>query len=296
MPAFQEGFINVGENDEYPNLITDPSMEDLLDGMNFSLAGGGGDSGFSTMGDNATSVLLELPDEMKFGNKNVLVIVAYVNLMWISLLGNSIVLGKLFYRKNRSRVHFMLLHLCIADLLVTVIEMPLQIVWKSTVQWRAGDALCRLLGGLRVVGLYLSAFILIAISIDRFMSVWDPLSTVTRATCRAKVMVFTAWFLSFACASPQLTVWSLRTHPQFTWYQQCVTFEAFSSHSAEMAYGLWISLLMYGFPLITIIICYLGIWLRISYYSKQTQQQGPNVTKIGKVRQADRVDLNVHVT
>ena len=73
----------------------------------------------------------DLPDEMKFGVRNVVVIVAYVNLMWISLLGNCIVLWKLFYRKNRSRVHFMLLHLCISDLLVTVIEMPLQVIILS---------------------------------------------------------------------------------------------------------------------------------------------------------------------
>jgi gonadotropin-releasing hormone receptor len=73
---------------------------------------------------NATPLL---PDEMKFGTNNVVVIVTYVNLMWISLLGNYIVLWKLYYRKNRSRVHFMLLHLCIADILVTLIEMPLQV-------------------------------------------------------------------------------------------------------------------------------------------------------------------------
>ncbi|GAU91723.1 hypothetical protein RvY_03928-2 [Ramazzottius varieornatus] len=222
---------------------------------------------------NGTILPKELPAEMKFGIRNVMVIVTYANLMWISLLGNCIVLWKLYYRKNRSRVHFMLLHLCIADLLVTVIEMPLQIGWKSTVEWVAGDVFCRLFGYLRVIGLYLNAFLLIAISIDRFMSVWDPLSTVTRATYRAKAMVCISWFLSLVCAIPQLNVWSLRSHPEFPWYHQCVTFGAFETRAAELAYGWFITILMYGLPLIAIIVCYAGIWFRISYYSKWRGQQ-----------------------
>ncbi|XP_055351241.1 adipokinetic hormone/corazonin-related peptide receptor variant I-like [Paramacrobiotus metropolitanus] len=213
---------------------------------------------------------------MRFGVKNVMVIVTYANLIWISLLGNGVVFWKLYGRKNRSRVHFMLLHLCVADILVTVIEMPLQIAWKTTVQWRAGDTACRFLAGLRVVGLYLNAFLLIAISVDRFMSVWDPLSTARKATIRAKAMVFLSWILSVVCASPQLSVWSLKTHPIHSWYQQCVTFDAFQTRTAELAYGLLITILMYGLPLVTIIVCYLGIWLRISQYSRQSRQQTDN--------------------
>ena len=98
------------------------------------------------------------------------------------------------------------------------------------------------------------------------------LSTVTRATCRARTMVFASWFLSLVCAIPQLSVWSLQSHPQFPWYHQCVTFGAFDTRAAELAYGWFITILMYGLPLITIIVCYAGIWFRISYYSKSSGQ------------------------
>ena len=50
---------------------------------------------------------------------------------------------------------------------VTCILMPVEIGWAATVQWLAGDFMCRVLLFLRVFGLYLSNFILVCISIDR---------------------------------------------------------------------------------------------------------------------------------
>ena len=44
---------------------------------------------------------------------------------------------------------------------------------------------------------------------------------------------------------------------------QCVTFGSFTTSSSEMAYGLMTLMLTYGLPLLTILICYLGIWFRI---------------------------------
>lgn len=46
--------------------------------------------------------------------------------------------------------------------------MPLEIVWASTVTWNAGDLMCRLMSFWRTFGLYLSSFVLVCISIDRY--------------------------------------------------------------------------------------------------------------------------------
>ena len=51
---------------------------------------------------------------------------------------------------------------------VTVIMIPEEIAWAATVQWVAGDALCRLFSFFRIFGHYLSSFILVCISIDRY--------------------------------------------------------------------------------------------------------------------------------
>lgn len=47
--------------------------------------------------------------------------------------------------------------------------MPLEIGWAFTVSWKAGDAMCRIMAFFRTFGLYLSSFVLVCISIDRYV-------------------------------------------------------------------------------------------------------------------------------
>jgi gonadotropin-releasing hormone receptor len=50
---------------------------------------------------------------------------------------------------------------------VTFLMMPLEIAWNTTVSWRAGDAVCRIMSFFRTFGLYLSSFVIVSISLDR---------------------------------------------------------------------------------------------------------------------------------
>jgi len=61
----------------------------------------------------------------------------------------------------------MLMHLAIADLMVTLLLMPMEIFWAWTVQWLSTDLMCRLMSFFRVFGLYLSSYVMVCISLDR---------------------------------------------------------------------------------------------------------------------------------
>lgn len=56
--------------------------------------------------------------------------------------------------------------------------MPLEIGWAFTVQWTAGDAMCRIMMFFRTFGLYLSSFILVCISVDRFVYLTFPFNRI----------------------------------------------------------------------------------------------------------------------
>lgn len=47
--------------------------------------------------------------------------------------------------------------------------MPLEIGWAATVEWKAGDSMCRIMAFFRTFGLYLSSFVLVCISLDRYL-------------------------------------------------------------------------------------------------------------------------------
>ncbi|CAG9795885.1 unnamed protein product [Diatraea saccharalis] len=107
---------------------------------------------------------------MRFNHGHMVSITVYSVLMVISATGNLTVLSQLVKRRRAgraSRLDVLLMHLAVADLMVTFLMMPLEIAWAGTVQWLAGDLMCRLMMFTRTFGLYLSSFVLICIAIDR---------------------------------------------------------------------------------------------------------------------------------
>ena len=71
-----------------------------------------------------------------------------------STLCNAGVLWAASGHKRSSHVRVLILHLTAADLLVTLIVMPVDAAWNVTVQWLAGDAACRLLMFLKLQAMY----------------------------------------------------------------------------------------------------------------------------------------------
>ena len=70
--------------------------------------------------------------------------------------------------KKRQSLNSYMIHLNIANLIITFITIPLEIGWKSTVYWRVGKFGCKFFQFLRPIGIYLSSFILIGLCIDRY--------------------------------------------------------------------------------------------------------------------------------
>lgn len=68
--------------------------------------------------------------------------------------------------------------------------MPLEIGWAFTVEWTAGDAMCRIMMFFRTFGLYLSSFILVCISLDRFVGYSDYFIKLNIAVIRINTRIF----------------------------------------------------------------------------------------------------------
>ena len=146
----------------------------------------------------------ELPDEILFSDRNVITIFLYCLLFVVAASGNLTVFITLCRNKGtKIRVNLYILHLATADLIVTFVMMPMEIGWNVTVDWRGGDALCRILMFFRVFGLYLSSFVLVVISLDRYFAILHPLS-LNDANRRGKMMLVVAWVFSVIASLPQV--------------------------------------------------------------------------------------------
>ena len=177
-------------------------FQDIPD-CNMSIAGDGSEAVASKM----------LPKEMRFDDDNLVSVIAYTLLFFVAAIGNLTVFVTLFRnRQRKSRVNLFIMHLAIADMIVTFIMMPMEISWHVTVSWNAGDVSCRIMMFWRAFGFYLSSFILVAISLDRYFAIRHPLS-LNDADKRGKIMLLFAWLLSTVASVPQVST-TLQLHLQ----------------------------------------------------------------------------------
>uniref|UniRef100_A0A673LFN0 G-protein coupled receptors family 1 profile domain-containing protein n=1 Tax=Sinocyclocheilus rhinocerous TaxID=307959 RepID=A0A673LFN0_9TELE len=114
-------------------------------------------------------------------------------------------------RRLASHLRPLIISLASADLMMTFIVMPLDMVWNVTVQWYAGAGLCKLLCFLKLFAMQTSAFILVVISLDRHHAILRPLDSLN-AHHRNRRMLLLAWSLSALIASPQVTHIHTHTH------------------------------------------------------------------------------------
>ncbi|KAJ9591741.1 hypothetical protein L9F63_001677, partial [Diploptera punctata] len=88
-------------------------------------------------------------------------------------------------------------------LLVGLISVITDIVWKATVSWYAGNAACKIIRFLQVTVTYSSTYVLVALSIDRYDAITHPMNF-SGSWRRARLLVVTAWMLSLIFSIPIL--------------------------------------------------------------------------------------------
>ncbi|XP_064208616.1 gonadotropin-releasing hormone II receptor-like [Anguilla rostrata] len=166
-------------------------------------------------------------------------------------------------RRLASHLRPLIMSLAVADLMMTFIVMPLDMVWNVTVQWYAGDAMCKLLCFLKLFAMHSSAFILVVISLDRHHAILRPLDSFD-AKRRNKRMLLLAWSLSLLLASPQLFIFRV-IKAEGVDFTQCVTHGSFQQRWQETVYNMFQFVTLYVVPLLVMSLCYTRILIEINH-------------------------------
>ena len=64
-------------------------------------------------------------------------------------------------------------------------------------------------------------------------------------------------------------IFHVESHPQYSWYEQCVTFNSFPTRAHEISYAAFGMLLMYVLPLAVFVVTYGAILVEISRHSQE---------------------------
>ena len=179
--------------------------------------------------DNMTSKLDH--GDPPFNENSLFDVVIYAILLILSACGNLTVFNALLRNRNRIklRINLVIFNLTIADLIVTFVMIPLEIGWRLTQSWIAGDFMCKIMMTLRAFGPYLSSMVLVCISLDRYFAIIHPFKS--NNTERSKKMLIFAWIISLVCSLPQVSRWYFYF---FTFYF------TFSNNNLRICYGNYI--------------------------------------------------------
>lgn len=107
-------------------------------------------------------------------------------------------------RHSWSAIYFLILHLSIADVLVTCFCIFGEAGWSYTVQWIAGEFACKVVKLSQMFSLYLSTYVLVLIGVDRWIAVKYPMKSLNMAK-RCQRLLLYAYLISFILSIPQVS-------------------------------------------------------------------------------------------
>ncbi|NWY52465.1 XCR1 protein, partial [Chionis minor] len=130
--------------------------------------------------------------------------VLYTMVFLLSLLGNTLVLWILFkYENLTSLTNIFIMNLCVSDLVFSCM-LPFWAVDQSF-GWIFGEFLCKAVNAVFSIGYYSGVFFLTLMTILRYLSVVNPLSTLRSQTqCCGFLVSLGVWTVSVLIVIPEV--------------------------------------------------------------------------------------------
>lgn len=182
---------------------------------------------------NVTGPTLPVFDEMNLVN-----LLVKGTMFFLSLFGNLSTIVQMYrMRRRKSTINTLIINLATADLLVTFFCMGSEAIWAATVQWYAGDFMCKAVKFAQIFAFNLSTYITVVISLDRCFVIMDPISR-NKAPRRVRIMIIVSWILCAIFSIPQVsmafiitTFWTppcftkISKHYTYCWHQNFAIIE-----------------------------------------------------------------------
>ncbi|KAF0305590.1 RYamide receptor [Amphibalanus amphitrite] len=214
--------------------------------------------------------------------------ISYISIMLLSVVGNSLVCYVvLACSRMRTVTNYLLANMAAGDLLMSILCVPF--TFPSVIllrHWPFGSAMCCLVSFTQAVSVFVSAFSLIAVSMDRYRAIVFPLRPrVTRP--HARLMILLIWLLSLAACVPIAVTSRTLTpsSPRYVLGDLLVCQEVWRS-AGRQYYSLTVMTLQYFLPVLVLGYTYgrvaVEVWGRSS--SSLFEQRDPREARLVRTR------------
>ncbi|XP_072125374.1 LOW QUALITY PROTEIN: arg8-vasotocin receptor-like [Mobula birostris] len=198
----------------------------------------------------------------------------------MATVGNSVLISDLWSRrKRRPRMYVFVMHLSIANLVVTVFHVLPQLLWVITEVFIGPDALCKMVAYLQLVGMLASTYRVMAMTFDRFQVVCYPMVTFCKGKAGWSTAICTSWVLSLILGVPQLFMFSKKEF--LPGMVQC--WAEFIQPWGSKAYVTWIFMVIFFIPTVILTTFQVKICrvIQMNIYTKTYQK--PKMAKMQRV-------------
>ncbi|XP_028304426.1 arg8-vasotocin receptor-like [Gouania willdenowi] len=179
-------------------------------------------------------------------------------------------------RKPGSRMHLFMKHLSLADLVVALFQVLPQLCWEVTFRFYGPDALCRLVKQLQVLGMFASTYMMVMMTVDRYVAVCHPLQTLRASARRNALMIGGTWLGSVLLSAPQTFIFSLSEVRPGSQVYDC--WGHFVEPWGLRAYVTWITAGIFVLPVAALLYCYgyicLCLWNNLRHRSLEEGSRG----------------------
>jgi arginine vasopressin receptor 1B len=155
---------------------------------------------------------------------------------------------------KRSRMHLFVLHLALTDLGVALFQVLPQLLWDITYRFQGSDLLCRAVKYLQVLSMFASTYMLLAMTLDRYLAVCHPLRSLQQPSQSTYPLIAAPWLLAAILSLPQVFIFSLREVIQGSGVLDCWADFYFSW--GPRAYITWTTMAIFVLPVVVLTACY----------------------------------------
>ncbi|XP_076058482.1 annetocin receptor-like [Oratosquilla oratoria] len=183
----------------------------------------------------------------------------------LTIVGNTAVIFVIYLRRRKklTRMCYFIMSLCVSDLMTAFFNVLPQLAWEITYRFKGGDALCKMIKYLQLLGPYLSSYLLVMTALDRYQAICHPLSNCSWTPRHAKNMILVAWVMSVAFCTPQVFIFSFQEVGNGQW--DC--WASFAPRWGPKAYVTWYALSVFILPLFFLVFTYTcicrTIWINL---------------------------------
>ncbi|XP_008821577.1 vasopressin V1b receptor [Nannospalax galili] len=156
--------------------------------------------------------------------------------------------------RKHPRMHLFVLHLALTDLGVAIFQVLPQLLWDITYRFQGSDLLCRAVKYLQVLSMFASTYMLLAMTLDRYLAVCHPLRSLQQPSQSTYPLIVAPWLLAAILSLPQVFIFSLREVIQGSGVLDCWADFYFSW--GPQAYITWTTMAIFVLPVVILTACY----------------------------------------